>query len=216
MSERENTKHRAGQDAPARRSGGFEIDRRSLLAFGGSAAALSLMGFMGVGQARPATQRDFHYVITDRRHKESLEFGQAIVSNGASRLELTDGFTRMWQETLLPLWRAGAGAVVGLTSPEAWHCLAEQARSEARRSTLIGRHVFDSQTGEVSHRITAPREALSAAAMIEQRERTWPLAMAKLLSHCSSGARVCDGEWRSSSAFSQTTASRALVSWIIS
>lgn len=206
--------YQIGPDAQANRNDCFKIDRRSFLALGASAAALTLIGLVPT-PARAANRLDFRYVITDRRHPESLEFGQVLSVNGSVLLEVTDGLTKMWQEALVPLWREPGGAIAGLTSREVWICLAEQARSQARRSVLIGRHAFEPQSGAAAHVISAPRRALSTAATIERQKHMWPRALAKLISHCPSDARVCDDEWRSSASLPSTVTSRSLVSWII-
>lgn len=83
---------------------------------------------------------DVRYVVTDRRLPQSLAFGQTHAANGSMRLEVTDGLTKLWQESLAPLWRERGGAVVGLTTREVWHCLAEQARSESHRTVVLQQH----------------------------------------------------------------------------
>lgn len=206
--------YQIGPDAQANRNDCFAMDRRSFLALGASAAALTLMG-LAPTSARAANRLDFRYVITDRRYPESLEFGQFLSANGSVRLEVTNGLTRIWQEALVPLWREPGGAIAGLTSREVWACLAEQARSQARISVFIGRHAFEPQSGTAAHVVTAPRQALSTAATIERQKQMWPRALAKLISDCPSDARICDDEWHSSAPLTSSATSRSLVSWII-
>jgi hypothetical protein len=118
------------------------MDRRSFLALGGAAATLSLGG-LASAQLRATAPAAFRYVVTDRRINESLAFGETMCKQGSIRLEVTEGLTRLWQESLLPLWRVEGGAVTGLTAPGVWICLAEQARSHMRKSRLIGRRTVD-------------------------------------------------------------------------
>lgn len=128
----------------------FSIGRRKMLVVTGSGAALLMLGArpglaMLPGTPVPAQPSDpvevklfdIRYVVTDRRLPESLTFGQTHASSGALRLEVTDSLTKLWQESLVPLWRERGGAVAGLTTREVWHCLAEQARSQSHRTVVL-------------------------------------------------------------------------------
>lgn len=118
------------------------MDRRSFLALGSAAATLTLAG-RASAQFRATAPAAIRYVVTDRRINESLEFGETLCKQGSIRLEVTKGLTRLWTDSLLPLWRAEGGAVAGLTDPGVWNCISEQARSHMRKSTLIGRRAVD-------------------------------------------------------------------------
>lgn len=109
----------------------FQLNRRALLALGGSAAALSTLGLAPLlAAAAPAVR----YVVTDRRHLESVAFARQWAASVP--LEVTEGLTRLWREALLPHWQSDShGSVAGLTTREVWTCLAEQARSHGLRST---------------------------------------------------------------------------------
>ena len=121
------------------------MDRRAFLFLAGSTAVLA---WPEMASALAASRyEDIRYVITDSRHAQSLEFGRRLSSTGSTRLEITDGVTKLWQESLAPLWRGRGGAVAGLTTREAWHCLAEQARSQAHRTVVLRQH-----DGETGHR----------------------------------------------------------------
>lgn len=121
----------------------LRISRRALLGAGGGIAALAAVAdapLFAVAAAQPlqATDlSDIRYVVTDRRHRQSLVFARAYVARGSRPLEIADGLTRMWQQSLLPLWRTGGGAVAGLTTSAAWRCLAEQARSHSLRTRIL-------------------------------------------------------------------------------
>lgn len=118
------------------------ISRRALLGAGGGVAALAAVPAAlrvaggARGAARPAAT-GVRYVVTDRRHPPSLAFARGYVAQGSVPLDVVDGLTRMWQQSLLPLWRARGGAVAGLTTRSAWTCLAEQARSHGLRTRVL-------------------------------------------------------------------------------
>lgn len=127
----------------------FRIARRTLLTAAGSTSALAMLGALPTLFAPPREQAheplnnsrfDVRYVVTDRRLPQSLAFALKHVANGGTRLEVTDGLTRLWQESLAPLWRERGGAVAGLTTREVWHCLAEQARSQSHRTVVLQQH----------------------------------------------------------------------------
>jgi hypothetical protein len=188
---------------------GPELGRRSLLVMGAAAAA-SLAAPLSAQAATPPIR----YVLTDRRYAQSVAFGEALVRQGATRLELADGLTRIWQDVLQPHWRSQSGAVAGLTPAGAWFGRSEQARGEARRSALIGRHVVAEDSLAADHQLTAPSLALStppSAAMFAN----WPSAMAEVMSRCSSAPGRCDAEWRSEPQITAETPRHHLLSWII-
>jgi hypothetical protein len=128
----------------------FGIGRRKLLVSTASAATLAMLGVLPA-LAKPSreiartpfdpSQFDVRFVVTDRRLPQSLAFAIEHAEKGSARLEVTNGLTRLWQESLMPLWREQGGAVAGLTTREVWHCLAEQARSQSRRTVVL--HQYD-------------------------------------------------------------------------
>jgi len=108
---------------------------------GGAAAAVQLGPRQGPSQPGGTQLPKIRYVVTDSRHPASLERGRFFLAQGAERLEVADGLTRLWKEALAPLWRGqDSGAVAGLTTVEVWHCLSEQARGEWHASHLLQRH----------------------------------------------------------------------------
>ncbi len=193
---------------------GFQVNRRSLLIAAGASAGCMLLP-AGPAAARISERLDIRYVVIDCRHAASREFGRTLAAHGSLQLDVTDGLTRMWQETLAPLWRQPGSAIAGLTSSAVWTCLAEQARSQARRTAFKGRHVPEPQTGAMTHVIDAPLDALRMVKEIERKEHKWPHALAELISDYPPAAGVCNGEWRSSKAFPDLAMPNSLTSWII-
>jgi hypothetical protein len=127
----------------------LRFGRRKLLVSTASAATLAMLGALPM-LAKPsreiarkpfdASQFDVRFVVTDRRLSQSLAFAIEHAKTGSARLEVTNGLTRLWQESLVPLWREQGGAVAGLTTREVWHCLAEQARSQSRRTVVLSQY----------------------------------------------------------------------------
>lgn len=128
----------------------FQIGRRQLLTAAGSAMALGMLGGLPalVSQAKlsPTTASlksdpfNIRFVVTDRRLPQSMVFAQQYTETGSTPLEITEGLTQMWQQSLEPLWRERNGAVAGLTTREVWECLAEQARSQSHRTVVLQQH----------------------------------------------------------------------------
>lgn len=121
----------------------LELDRRALLTLGGSAMALSFMGVLSAAARTPtasSVEAPPRFVVTDRRHPQSMAFSRTLARAGSEPLQVTAGLTRLWRDTLLPHWQhALSGAVAGLTTREVWMCLTEQARSHGRPSMIVER-----------------------------------------------------------------------------
>jgi hypothetical protein len=123
----------------------FRISRRALLIATASAAALAAVTrpspFVASAAVPTPAQElssfDVRYIVTDRRYPQSRAHAEALAWEGGKTLEVTDGLTRLWQESLEPLWQQGAGAVAGLTTRAVWQSLAEQARSHALRTRAL-------------------------------------------------------------------------------
>lgn len=203
----------AAQDRNPASTEKWDFNRRSVLAVGGSLAALGVLGHAWLPDQHPVKSR-FRYVITDRRHGESLVFGHALARNGSAPLDVAEGLTRMWRETLLPFWKQAGGSIAGLTSIDVFACLREQARSERRRSTLIGRHLIEDSAASVGHIITAPRTAIAGAALDEIHPARWPAVMAQLVGDCPTNP-ICDAGWQGGAALPAKAQVRSLASWII-
>jgi hypothetical protein len=106
------------------------LDRRRFIALSGASAACAFAGASS-GFPSTASNRDLRYVVTDRRYEGSVQ------ARGSKRLEVTEGLTRLWYESLLPMWTSGESGVVGLTEAGVWNCLAEQARSHMRKTRIL-------------------------------------------------------------------------------
>lgn len=171
-----------------------------------------------MGRASAATTEegaDIRYVVTDRRHAESLLFAAPLVERGAHRLEVTDGLTRLWREALTPLWQGQSGAVAGLTQTETWAGLAEQARSAGRRSVLVGHHTFLGGEGAAAHSLTLTQATPGIVPALTRCGDAWPQAMAEFAAHYRAGERRAAKVCHPSTAHASTPISRVLTSWII-
>lgn len=121
----------------------IRISRRSLLIATGATAALAVVAHPAVFAAVTSAPvempslPDIRYIVTDRRYPQSLAHATALSVHGGRRLEVADGLTRLWQESLQALWQQHEGAVAGLTTRGVWECLAEQARSHGCRTRVL-------------------------------------------------------------------------------
>lgn len=122
------------------------LSRRALLAAAGRVAALASSAIAVGNACAVATEAtstpdidlaDIRYIVTDQRLPHSLTFARTLSMQGGQLLQVTEGLTRLWQESLVPLWRTPEGAVAGLTTIAVWHCLAEQARSQSRQTRVL-------------------------------------------------------------------------------
>ena len=102
------------------------------------ALPLTARAFSGI---QPDTAPGEFHVLVDTRFAASRRFGEAAAARGA-RISRYDGdLTRLWQRTLLPQWRAGRGAMAGVSTARGWLCLTQlagQYRWAARAQRLNG------------------------------------------------------------------------------
>lgn len=207
----------SGLPSPVEDGGGLHgpsLSRRALCAAGTGLSVAALLGGAGA-PGRAAAPRPLHYVVTDRRYPQSLEFGDSLVRQGAPRLEVTGGLTRLWAQALAPLWGGEGGVVAGLTLRATWTCLAEQARGCGRRSILVGHHALAEHGEGPAHLLSAPSPVLDAAAALDRCGDAWPRLMADLAGWCASSARPAgQGRYRTSTA-AATASDLVLTSWII-
>lgn len=200
-----------GDDAIAI-SGRLAINRRTMMRLGGLAVA----GLAAGAAAAPAAYSgDVRFVVSDRRHPDSLRFAEALEREGAVRLEAGDGLTRLWQSVLQPHWRARPGATAGLTSVAIWQLLAEQARGEGRRATLIARHRIDPEGGGAVHLVTVPNELAEVAAPLWNAPGNWPVVAAHLVSRCSARSATNTATRRCGALTPADASHPSLVSWRI-
>lgn len=206
-----------GIPSPAASSGPLDelkMTRRAACMLGAGLSASALFG-LSPSPGLAAETGGIRYVVTDRRHPQSLEFGEVLARRGARPLEVTEGLTRLWQEALLPLWREEGGQVAGITRPETWACIAEQARSSGRRSILVGHHDLAAHGEAAAHLLTAPRPILDHAAVLETCGTAWPQVMAVLASQCRARTRPVARQQYRNPAEAGPASTIALTSWII-
>lgn len=190
-----------------------KVDRRAILSSAGLGAAAAVGGIGFPARALPT--RRVHYVVTDSRFAEAGGFADALATQGAVTLDVARGLTALWRARLLPHWRGGGGAVVGLTTSAAWHTLAEQARGEGRRSFLVGRHDIGAGGMSAVHVITVPQDARAAASRMPGDADRWPAAMAALAAVCASTGGLVGAPCRVASGPPVATDNAPLLSWII-
>lgn len=159
----------------------MEVDRRTFLGAGAAGAALGMLTLRPHAVRAAETGGRIDFVVTDKRHPQSLAFGRVLAASGARRLEVTDGLTGLWREVLSPHWAQGKGAIAGMTSPAVWTALSEQALGQWRRPLLAGRHFIDPATGSAGHRVNALAPEGDCARLIEAAGGHWPQAMAQLV-----------------------------------
>ena len=91
----------------------IQISRRALLLATGSIAALAAVAPSSLFAAAPsvpsvpvtgASPFDIRYIVTDQRYPQSLAHAEALAAQCCQTLEVSEGLTRMWQDSLLPLW----------------------------------------------------------------------------------------------------------------
>lgn len=205
--------HRAGPDA-------WRAVRLTRRAACGLAAGLSAGAFAGIARgetadATPADGPDIRYVVTDRRHAESLLFAAPLVERGALRLEVTDGLTRLWRAALAPLWQGKSGVVAGLTLTATWTCLAEQARSAGRRSILVGHHALAEGREAAAHSLALTQATPGIVPALTRCGDAWPQAMAEFAAHYRVGGGRPAKVRHRPAAHAAAAVSRVLTSWII-
>jgi hypothetical protein len=197
---------------------GLTLTRRGACSLGlaitGGALGIGALG-LGASCASATELPAMRYVVTDRRHVQSLEFSAVLIRQGVPPLEVTDGLTRLWREALLPLWQEKGGAVAGLTERGTWDCIAEQARSAMRRPILVAHHAVAEGGEAAAHLVSAPSAALRSARALDRCGRDWPRAMAQLAIRCTADGRLEAGEPYRSPALADPLPSLSLVSWII-
>lgn len=158
---------------------------------------------------------DIRFAVTDRRFPQSLQFGKILAEQGCPALDVTKGLTRLWQDGLVPVWRAGPGAVAGLTQRAVWECLVEQARSFGRRPVFTGHHDMGADHQASTHMLRAPRNVAAEAAVLEDCGAMWPIATARLALRCRADREPPSTYRTARSSRAAANSALQLVSWII-
>jgi hypothetical protein len=90
------------------------------------AGAMPLAGLAAPGNDPHPFPATLH-VLVDTRFAASRRFGAAAASRGA-RVSRYDGdLTQLWQNVLLPQWRAHRGNMAGVSTARGWLCLSQLA-----------------------------------------------------------------------------------------
>jgi hypothetical protein len=188
----------------------------------GLLAGLATIPLPGVGSRAfaaglPTLSRDIRYVLTDKRHPESLQFAAAFERRGVARLEVTDGLTSIWRDALVPLWREKGGAVAGLTRRETWVCVAEQARSSQRKSIMSARHAVQMDGIVTEHFVSGAPLTIAGAATLQSCGAAWPNVVADLALNCPvrDGRAAVHAHIPVRSPAEEAVPSSFLVSWVI-
>lgn len=195
----------------------LKMDRRtacSLIA-GSAATALPILGGRASATAPFGEAMEIRYVLSDKRYLESLQFAEILTRHGAIALEVTDGMTSLWREALVPLWHGGSGAVAGLTRRETWTCVAEQARSHARKSIFAGRHMLSVDGRVAEHYLTGTPSMIADSTMLEKSGRTWPLVVADLAMRGLAKGPLADRVIKGSATTEASVPPAFLTSWVV-
>lgn len=214
MCQGDGTKPELGEDALC--SGGGNVlmmTRREACAIAG--LSIGVLPFAGARAAAQSPKPGIRYVVTDGRHAESLHFGAVLQRQGAQGLDVTEGLTRIWSDALMPLWRDKAGAVAGLTLPETWAGLAEQARSAGCRTIMVGHHRVLESAGAVRHSVTLPAAVPGILPALDRSGLAWPQAIAEFAATFVSAAGRTPRITHRTDMLAAAPVSVTLTSWII-
>lgn len=66
-------------------------------------------------------------VLVDTRLAASRSYGATAAAQGARISRYNGDLTQLWQQTLLPQWRSGRGAMAGVSTARGWLCLTQLA-----------------------------------------------------------------------------------------
>lgn len=189
----------------------LDMGRRHVLKLAGVSGALTL-GAGLISGASMARSTPIAYVVTDQRLAHSMAFGESLMAQGATRLEVTQGLTDLWQKNLVPLWRKGGAAVAGLTSRAVWDCLHAQALGQFRKPRMIGRHSMEDTHGAVSHVLNTQLSPDQAQQALEGPY--WSAHLGMVAPYCSGDISASDEKMIGAKQNPLICAS-SLISWII-
>jgi hypothetical protein len=162
--------------------------------------------------AKPREHAPLAAVIVDSRHAPASDFGTRAAVQGIPVRAIEGDITYVWQTELSALWKAGPGAIAGLTERPALFLLERLAWDHGLRVAFEAEHRPD-RHGYAAHRVRRTADP-NLALELEAAGRSWPHALADAL--------VADDRVRSAD-FRPTDAGLAahggeptpLLSWII-
>lgn len=168
------------------------VSRRAACGIVASLVAVPLPARLPAGFSSGAQRAsyDIRYVLTDARLAASIQFGASFQRRGVERLEITKGLTALWRHALVPLWRASGSAVAGLTTQNTWAGIAEQARSEGRRSVLRVRHAVFADGSAATHEACGSPPDVAGALALAAWPRAWPEMVAEMIMRCPRADRL--------------------------
>ena len=126
-------------------------------------------------QDPPANQ--FHAVLYDRRHADSIAFGEEARRRGHETVAIQGDVTAFWYRHLDPVWRKQPVAIAGLTEPGPLFVLERLAWEKGLRVAVRAGHKLDGS--QVIHEIEGLAEAPP-----ELPSRGWAPMMAALIGDC--------------------------------
>ncbi len=129
--------------------------------------------------------------VYDSRYPSAQAFGAAaaLAPSVAGTAAIAGDITELWLRDLEPVWRAGGGAIAGMTTARSLLCLEQLAKDHWMRVAVRVEHGM--AEGQIAHRVTA------AQAMLARMSRAlaggdWPAKLPAAFAACREveGARV--------------------------
>jgi hypothetical protein len=99
---------------------------------------------------------ELYKFVYDRRYPAARAFGIAAAHAGstAGTAAIAGDVTALWWSDLKPLWRAGSGAIAGMTTVRTLLCLEQLAQDHWMRVAIRVEHLSP-EGREVTHRLSA-------------------------------------------------------------
>lgn len=174
------------------------------------AAATPAMGSLAL-----PVRNGIRYVVTDKRISASLAFAAWLENAGTRSLEVTEGLTALWSDTLVPHWQRSGEAVAGLTSIGVWDALSQQAQQQFRRARILGTHSVDRSSRATGHALEEDRAGIATALAADLLHKDWPLALARNAEACRQPFPTPASSCRIGDTQQYGAQTRHYVSWII-
>jgi hypothetical protein len=122
--------------------------------------------------------------VYDRRYPAARTFGAAAehAPSIGGVVAITGDITALWRRDLEPLWRAGGGAIAGLTTARTLLCLEQLARDQWLRVAVRADHAM-LERRKIAHRLSAP-EAMIARMTGALAAEEWAAKLPAALATC--------------------------------